>query len=482
MKKILIVDDEVSVCTLLSRFLGKNGYLVESCTSGMDALRLLKNQAFDIILCDYHLQDINGKDLFHKILPMHPSVIVIFITGYADVRVAVDLIKNGAYHYLSKPLYPDEILKIIDTAINGNGDKQASLHDTSVSAKAEGHAAPSGIAKHSAPEGYVMGKSDASQHLFEHVNLVAPTDYSVIIHGETGTGKEALAHLIHNKSARKSGPFIAIDCGSLSKELAASELFGHEKGAFTGALHAKEGAFEQAEGGTIFLDEIGNLSYEVQVYLLRALQEKSVRRVGGIKNQKVDIRIIVASNENLYDSVLNKTFREDLYHRLNEFTLKVPPLREREKDLPIFMETFLEQACKELSKQIPGFSEAVWELFISYNWPGNIRELKNVIRRACLLTPAGKEVSQKVLPLELLNSKTLQFLNSQATLKSTEEKDTAPQEDQADPSLKSAAALGEHKRIMEVLQQVKFNKTKAAEILNIDRKTLYNKLRSMQPK
>jgi len=473
MKRILIVDDEISVCTLLTRFLSKNGYETQSCTSGTEAMRLLKSQTFDIILCDYHLQDINGKELFEKIQPLYPHIIVIFITGYADVRVAVDLIKNGAYNYLSKPLYPDEILKIIETASRGEGQTPAR---TAVAEAPKPAAAPE---KYAHAEGYVTGESEAARHLFEHVNLVAPTDYSVIIYGETGTGKEALAHLIHNRSNRKNGPFIAIDCGSLSKELAASELFGHEKGAFTGALHAKEGAFEQAEGGTIFLDEIGNLSYEVQVYLLRALQEKSVRRVGSVKTQKVDIRIIVASNENLYENVLHKSFREDLYHRLNEFTLKVPPLRERAKDLPLFVNTFMNDVSRELNKDIPGFSEAVWELLLSYTWPGNIRELKNVIRRACLLTPAGKEVTPKALPLELLNSKTLQFLQQQpavgtATAAGTEEAQAS--------SLKSAATLGEQKRIMEVLQQVKFNKTKAAEILNIDRKTLYNKLRSMQTK
>jgi len=266
MKKVLIVDDEISVCTLLTRFLSKNGYDAQSCTSGTEAMRLLKNEHFDIMLCDYHLQDINGKELFEKIQPLYPHIIVIFITGYADVRVAVDLIKNGAYHYLSKPLYPDEILKIINNA---------SEEGSTPIRPAEPLAAPAEIkittADASSPDGYVIGESEASRHLFEHVNLVAPTDYSVIIYGETGTGKEALAHLIHKKSNRKNGPFIAIDCGSLSKELAASELFGHEKGAFTGALHTKEGAFEQAEGGTIFLDEIGNLSYDVQVYLLRAL-------------------------------------------------------------------------------------------------------------------------------------------------------------------------------------------------------------------
>lgn len=475
MKKVLIVDDEISVCTLLTRFLGKNGYDAQSCMSGSEAMRMLKQQRYDIVLCDYHLQDITGKELFEKVQPLYPDSIFIFITGYADVRVAVDLIKNGAYHYLSKPLYPDEILKIINNALV-EGNRPAVTTPSPVAAAEEQHSPkPSS-------ESYVVGESEASRNLFEHVNLVAPTDYSVIIYGETGTGKEALAHLIHQKSNRRNGPFIAIDCGSLSKELAASELFGHEKGAFTGALHNKEGAFEQAEGGTLFLDEIGNLSYEVQVYLLRALQEKSVRRVGSAKTTRVDIRIIVASNENLYESVLQRMFREDLYHRLNEFTLKVPALREREADLPLFVQSFLAAASRELGKPIEGISPAVWELLMAYKWPGNIRELKNVIRRACLLTPPGKEITQKALPLELLNSKNLNSFPAHLQPDYAPVAKETEQQKEQDPSLKTAAQLGEQKRIMEVLQQVKFNKTKAAEILNIDRKTLYNKLRSMQQK
>ncbi len=472
MQNVLIIDDEVPVCTLLSRFLVKKGYNAEYSTSGAAAMALLREKRFDFILCDYHLQDINGKDLFKKIREAYPQIIVIFITGYADVRIAVDLIKDGAYHYFSKPLYPDEILKILDkAAAEGNMPRPESIRDElHMPRPAE-----------TWEERYVTGVCQQAQDMLEHVELVAPTDFGVIVYGETGTGKEALARLIHKKSKRKEGPFVAIDCGSLSKELAASELFGHEKGAFTGATQAKTGAFEQAQGGTLFLDEISNLSYEIQVYLLRAIQEKSVRRVGAIKDHKVDIRIIVASNENLYERVQNKSFREDLYHRLNEFTLKVPPLRDRGEDLEIFIDTFIKSASRELGKHIEGLSEPVLELFQHYHWPGNIRELKNVVKRACLLTPEGKEVLKTVLPLELLNSQVIRSIQQDLSRQTAKQDPLAlPGEDPY--SLKSAAALGEHKRIMEVLKQVKFNKTKAAEILNIDRKTLYNKLRMMQIK
>jgi len=478
MKKILIIDDEISVCTLLTRFLGKHGFKTESSTSGMHALRMIKEERFDMILCDYHLQDINGKDLFDKIQAVLPEAIVIFITGYADVRVAVDLIKNGAYHYLSKPLYPDEILELINKAFS-EGQRPEKAVTARVADAPSLSSGTGAIPAQGIPEGYVIGESPASEKLFQHVHLVAPTDFSVIIYGETGTGKESLAHLIHQGSKRSEGPFIAIDCGSLSKELAASELFGHEKGAFTGALQAKAGAFELADGGTIFLDEISNLSYDVQVYLLRTLQEKVVRRVGGVKTQAVNVRIIVASNENLYELVKKREFREDLYHRLNEFTLSVPSLRERKEDLDLFVQSFIEKTASELGKQISGVSEAVWDRLYAYHWPGNIRELKNVIRRACLITPPNKEISTKALPLELLDPLPQSMFSNTIKSGSGETANTDPG-NETEISLKGAASQAEQKRIMEVLRQVQFNKTKAAALLNIDRKTLYNKLRSMQ--
>lgn len=477
MKKILIIDDEVSVCSLLTRFLSKHGFETESSTTGAQALRMVKEQPFDMILCDYHLQDINGKDLFEKIQPILPNAIVIFITGYADVRVAVDLIKHGAYHYLSKPLYPDEILELINKAFHEGASAPAKANIPSTQA-----VETKSRVTHNVPEGYVTGQSAASEKLFNHVELVAPTDYSVIIYGETGTGKESLAQLIHQGSKRKNGPFIPIDCGSLSKELAASELFGHEKGAFTGALTAKAGAFELADGGTIFLDEIGNLSYDVQVYLLRALQEKVVRRVGSIKTQSVNVRIIVASNENLYDLVSKRVFREDLYHRLNEFTLIVPSLRERKDDLALFIDSFIKKAEVELDKKIAGISDQVWDRIYAYHWPGNVRELKNVIRRACLITPANKEITIKALPLELLDPMPFMQTSKHRVSAETPEGASTVEVTASDNevSLKGAANQAERKRIMEVLRQVQFNKTKAAALLNIDRKTLYNKLRAMQ--
>jgi len=446
MKKILIIDDDISICKILSKFLEKSGYEVATALSGKQAFQMLKKDVFDLILCDYNLGDIKGLEVLSKINQLYPQSIVIFISGYGNIQTAVDLVKEGAYHFLTKPLYPDIILATIEEALSQkkpNKDKIAAKVKTS-----------------SNEQRYVKGSSAASKRLFEHVALVAPTDYSVIIHGETGTGKEALARLLHDQSNRKDRNFIAIDCGSLSKELAASELFGHLKGAFTGAMQDKKGAFEMADGGTIFLDEIGNLSYEVQMYLLRTLQEKSVRCIGEVKEKEVDVRVITASNEDLYEKVRQKTFREDLYHRLNEFKLEVPRLAERMEDMPQLVAYFIKQAESQLDKHIIGLSPAVKKLFHQYSWPGNIRELQNVIKRACLLSKDGAEIEIDSLPLEITS-----FSETSSTSQPAE--------------LKNVILEAQKNEILRVLEKVNYNKTKAASILKIDRKTLYNKLKEI---
>ncbi|MCK7558510.1 sigma-54 dependent transcriptional regulator [Chitinophaga sedimenti] len=318
---------------------------------------------------------------------------------------------------------------------------------------------------------YVYGKSLPAKELYRQITLVAPTDYSVIVYGETGTGKESVAQLIHQNSQRKNEPFVALDCGSLSKELAASELFGHEKGSFTGAIGTKIGAFEQATGGTLFLDEIANLSYDIRVALLRVIQEKQIRRVGSLKEIEVDVRLVVASNEKLSESVQKGKFREDLFHRFNEFTIYIPPLRERLDDLPQLVDTFMQQVCKELGKQPIPISSDVWDCFRRYDWPGNIRELKNVIRRACLLTPPDEEIAVETLPLELKEESTRETFSAGGD--GFEEHDMITDAN----DLKAVALKAEYNKIINVLKAVKYNKTKAAQLLNIDRKTLYNKLR-----
>lgn len=457
-RSILIVDDEPAICQILNQFLKRHGFITTIANSGSQAFQLLKANKYDLILCDYNLGDIIGVEILNKVQQISPETIFIFISGYGDINTAVNLVKDGAYHFLTKPLYPDLILQTIENALNQTRpDNRKADHPQEPIAQA--------------PATYIKGKSPAAIRLFQHINLVAPTTYNVIIHGDTGTGKEALAHFLHTGSNRASKPFIPIDCGSLSKELAASELFGHKKGAFTGALQDKKGAFELADGGTLFLDEIGNLPYEVQNYLLRALQEKLIRRVGDIIEVKVDVRVIVASNENLQELVQQKLFREDLYHRLNEFTLEVPTLHDRKPDLPLFVEEFIKQATANLGKKIKGITDEVNDLFNAYQWPGNIRELQNVIKRACLLTEADSLIGKQSLPLEIITP-----LNKR---NKTEEVDESPIV-KSSLGLKDVALEAERIRIYKVLEKVNYNKTKAAELLEIDRKTLYNKLKMMK--
>ncbi|PSK91678.1 sigma-54-dependent transcriptional regulator [Taibaiella chishuiensis] len=455
MKKILIIDDEVAVCSLLTKFLDRHHYDAKSCTSGTAAIALLRNEPFNLIFCDYRLGDMNGAELLEKIKILQPGVPVVFITGNAELQIAVDLVKAGAYNYLSKPLYPERLLELMGEIF----DLQDAVVEPATPVKA--------IAANKA---YVMGTSKYAKELYDNVTIVAPTNFSVIIYGETGTGKESLARLLHEGSAYRDGAFIAIDCGCLSKELAVSELFGHEKGAYTGALQGQAGAFELAHNGTLFLDEIGNLNYEVQTFLLRALQQKVIRRLGGTKEIEVNTRIVVASNENLAEAVKDGHFREDLYHRLNEFELFVPPLREREGDLPVFIDHFLQTSAAELKRNIPGVEDQAMALLLQYNWPGNIREMKNVMRRACLLTAPGHMISRKTLPPEILNYSGMEGLLGDMVADGTT----------GDYDLKNVALRAEYVKILEVLKKVKYNKTKAALLLNIDRKTLYNKLKLIE--
>ena len=385
------------------------------------------------------------------------------------MRVAVEMVKKGAYDYLSKPLYPDEILNLVHKAfahLDAESERETRPMPQPNGIEGNGHVPIAEMLDKT--NKYVYGESSGAQELFRQIKLVAPTDYSVIIFGETGTGKESVAHLIHHHSKRSAQPFVALDCGSLSKELAASELFGHEKGSFTGAINTKIGAFEQAHGGTLFLDEVSNLSYDIQVALLRVIQEKVIRRVGSLKEIPVDVRIIVASNEKLSESVQRGKFREDLFHRFNEFTIYIPPLRDRQEDLPLFVTAFISQVEKELQKNCGKITSEVWACFQKYSWPGNIRELKNVIRRACLLTPEHQDITMSSLPLEM----------KEAFSQSYEEDHVGELVAIANENdLKTVALQAEYNKIINVLKEVKYNKTKAAQLLNIDRKTLYNKLR-----
>lgn len=468
MKKLLIIDDEINTANLLSRFLTRNGFEVMTAASGSAATELLKNNVFTLVLCDFRLEDTDGREILKKIKQLYPDTGVIIITGYSDIKMAVELIKMGAYDYISKPLYPDEILNTINKAIETQcalaatpaipyQNPEQSTGKTSITTSLVGK------------QELVTGTSEASKELVRQINLVSPTNYSVIIFGESGTGKESVAKSIHQNSDRRDKPFIAMDCGSLTKELAGSEFFGHEKGAFTGALNTKIGHFEMANGGTLFLDEIGNLSYEIQATLLRTVQERKVKRIGSTKEIDLDVRIIVATNENLIEAIHQGRFREDLYHRFNEFSIYMPPLRTRGADIMLIASHFAKVTSRELGKNVSRFSTDATTALTHYAWPGNIRELKNVIRRATLLTE-GEEILTKSLPLEIYNNYIKPPVN-EALFEKPQELTHPPKAD-----LKNAALEAEYETILRVLKEVNFNKTKAAQILNIDRKTLYNKM------
>ncbi len=467
-KKILIIDDDIDLCLLLSRFLIRKGYETETAHSGDKGITAFNKQKFDAVICDYRLGDMDGLKLVAMLKDADQHIPIVVITGYSDIKTAVEIIKRGAYDYITKPLIPDELLGLLDKMTNnetGSGMKTPADRKASAS---------SGV---SGPDFY-EGISVGSVFLHKQASIVAGTHYSVILYGESGTGKEVIARRIHDLSPRSAQPFVAMDCGTLSRELAGSELFGHVKGSFTGAIQDKEGHFEMAEGGTLFLDEVGNLSMDVQATLLRVIQERKFKRVGGNKEIPTNVRIIVASNENLQEAYRKGKFREDLYHRFNEFSIHLPPLREIRDDLLPLSYFFLKQSSEEINKEIIGFDPKVQEILLSYNWPGNLRELRNVVRRAVLLTDNGASIELHSLPYEISQhtytpppaSDSRFSLVIPRTELMTEDRDL----------LKGAASKAEYETIMAVLQQVNFNKKKAAALLNIDRKTLYNKIKNFQ--
>jgi two-component system response regulator HydG len=457
MPKILLIDDDPAFCLMLKAFLQRQQYEVETAYTANDGLRLLRLSSFNLVLTDFRLPDKDGLELLPQIKVLAEEVPVILMTHYADIRTAVRAIKMGAFEYITKPINPDETLLVIKNALHKKAEPDAGTTPVTVAGNPQ----------------FVRGKSQEAEQIEEFISLVAPTFLSVIIEGESGTGKEYVARMIHERSKRQHMPFIAIDCGALSKELAGSELFGYVKGAFTGAMKDTQGQFEAAEGGTIFLDEIGNLPYEVQVKLLRALQERKVRKIGSTTDLDVDVRVLAATNEDLQQAVANGQFREDLYHRLNEFKINVPPLRERDGDVLLFADHFMQQANQEMEKSIAGFDEDAEQALMDYTWPGNLRELKNVVKRAVLLAK-GEWVTPQELPAEIVD-----FAPAVPALSSGngQENGAVAHSGYYDTDLKSINERNEKEMILQMLERVKYNKSKAARLLNIDRKTLYNKLR-----
>jgi two-component system response regulator HydG len=453
--RVLVIDDDPTFCRMLEGFLQRKGMEAEGVFSGEEALNLLQKKTFDIILSDYRLPEKDGIDLLDEIREEHGSIPFIIMTSYADIRIAVRAMKLGAFDYVTKPVNPDEILLSINNAITQQ--QTANSQSADVPGKK-----PTMVVKPNPGNGYLEGQGPMSKILQEHIELVAPTNISVLIQGESGSGKEYVAKRIHDLSKRSSRPFISIDCGALSKELAASELFGHIKGSFTGAITDKTGQFEAAKGGTLFLDEIGNLSYEIQIQLLRALQERKVRKIGSNHDVEVDVRILTATNEDLIEAVKRGDFREDLYHRLNEFRILVPSLKQRPEDIAAFCKAFLQLANQELDKHLQSFDEEVLDIFSKYTWPGNLRELRNVIRRAALLSK-GEVVLKEALPAEIIE---------ESYFSANKVGDVSSATD-----LKSVAGKTERDLIIQTLTKVNFNKSKAAQLLKIDRKTLYNKMK-----
>lgn len=443
MSKILVIEDDVAFCKLVEKFLAKNNYVVSTAFSAAEAKSKLANDTFNLILSDLRLPDSDGMTLLSEFKIAFPSVPVILMTGYSDINTAVKAIKNGATDYISKPFNPGEVLIVVANALKNNQTKSTPKE---VIAPKQVEGKSSEIAE------FVMGISAASVKLAEYIKLVSPTDISVLIIGESGTGKEVVAQNIHKNSNRFKKPFVAVDCGTIPKDLAASEFFGHIKGSFTGALTDKVGYFEAANGGTIFLDEIGNLSYENQIQLLRALQERKIKPVGSTKEISVDIRIITATNEDLREAVKKGDFREDLYHRINEFSIASPSLIDRKEDLLLFAEFFLEKSNQQLHREVVGFSDEVIRIFQNYSWPGNLREMQNVIKRSTLLT-TGDFIEKDVLPSEIF-------------LVNREKQEVG-----------FSLSQNEKEAIIQALQQTGNNKSEAAKLLKINRKTLYNKLK-----
>ena len=444
MTRILIVEDDIAFGTMMQTWLKKKGFDVDKATSVGAAVRLIGDKpAYDLVLSDLRLPDRDGLELLAWMHKNNMLIPFIVMTNYAEVQNAVLAMKSGAADYIAKPIQPDILLsKIKDALKNADNATAAATTPTNNTTTTTQH--------HNTTTRHIEGNSEASRQLYSYVSLVAPTPMSVLILGASGTGKEYVARRIHEQSQRAGKPFVALDCGAIPRDVAASEFFGHKKGAFTGADSDKLGAFEAANGGTLFLDEVGNLSYEVQVQLLRALQERRVRPLGGIEERPIDIRLVAATNENLEQAVAEGRFREDLYHRLSEFTIYMPQLSERGTDLYLFADLFVRLANEELSRHVEGFDARAAEMLASHTWPGNLRELNNVVKRAVLVA-RGPYITQEELSAAM-----------------------GPVRQEPITALHDADA--ERQRILNALQQCGGNKSKAARMLGIDRKTLYNKL------
>lgn len=451
--KILIVEDDRSFGSMLLKWFERNGISATLCNSMLSAQEnLSQSESYDVVLSDLRLPDGDGIMLLSWLKERNKLLPVIIMTGYGEIQTAVSAIKLGAFDFLEKPINPSVLTQKIESAFESAKTRKYSLSTNTDNSRAKEPTIGKKLSENRVK--IVEGKSILSKQMYSYIDLVAPTQMSVMIVGESGTGKEHVARMIHKRSTRVNAPFIAVDCGSLSTELAPSELFGHKKGSFTSAIEDKTGFFRDANGGTLFLDEIGNLPYGVQMQMLRSLQEKKIRSIGTSTDIDVDVRIITATNENLDQAISEGKFREDLYHRLNEFKIQVPSLRECIQDIQLYADHFREEANIELDKDVKFITGEAMKRLEQYNWPGNLRELRNVIRRSVLFS-LSDEITIDNLPIL---SESIQEIK-----------------DDVDITLYPNPE-NEKEKIINALKKTNGNKTKAAILLSIDRKTLYNKI------
>src|SRR5579864_8526362 len=436
--KLLIVDDELSVRDSLAKWFAEEGYEVATAENANEALTRVAEQAFDVALVDIKMRGTDGIELQRRLHEIYPDMLVIIMTGYASVETAIAALKNGAYDYVNKPLDPDEIAHLIAKAVSHRRTLQENLRLKETVAEI---AHPSDI----------IGQSSAMKHVFDAIDTVAPTDATVLVTGKSGTGKELVARAIHSGSSRRFHPLVVIHCGALTESLLESELFGHEKGAFTGAQYRKKGKFEIAEGGTVFLDEIGDISLKTQTDLLRVLQEREITRVGGNQVIKVDFRCVAATNRNLEAMIEEGTFRPDLYYRLNVFHIELPPLRERREDIPLLVEHFVRKFALAMNKHVTRVAPVAMNQLQQQPWMGNVRELENAVERAMVVAQEPE-----------LREPDFIFKQQSVTTPGT-----------------TGKSLDEMERvhILRVLEECGFNQSRAAEVLDIDRVTLHHKLK-----
>ncbi len=435
--KILIVDDEQIVRESLYHWFLEEGYNVDVAEDAETVLRKFEKGKYDLLLADMKMPGMSGLDLLCKIKEIDTDCIFILITAFASVPTAIKALKDGAYDYITKPVDPDELANVVEKALH---QKKLINENTQLKDRFEEIIRPDNL----------IGESKEMQKIFDLINTVSQTDTTVMIRGESGTGKELVAKAIHINSKRKFFPIVTVNCGALAETILESELFGHEKGAFTGAHYKRKGKFEMADGGTIFLDEIGTVSPKMQIELLRVIETKQFMRVGGNENIHSDFRVIAATNEPLENLMKEGKFREDLYYRLNVFTIFIPPLRERKEDIPVLADFFIKKFNAQMNKSVKGVSKEAMDFLLNYNWPGNVRELENAVERALVV---GKN--------ELIQIADLPFHVTPFNLN-----------DEGDSSLSAI----EKRHIQNTLEGNSWNISKTAEVLKIDRVTLYNKI------